>query len=134
MAELRVSQFDQRTELRPALLAVTAVPPQELPFGLRGETYLQAGYIGGDFSTGFIDGQARLDRSLARFDLGEFRAGAGIWGGAQDGAERLDVGPTASLELSIADKPARISIDYRHRVAGDARPPSGMAVTVSTGF
>ena len=134
MAELRVSRFGARNSVRPAVLAVSELPPVNLPFDMRAEIYLQAGYVGGDFATGFIDGQARVDRELARFDLGQIRTGGGVWGGAQEGAERLDIGPSASFETRIADKPVRIAMDYRHRVMGDALPASGITLTVSTGF
>lgn len=75
-------------------------------------------------STGFIK----------RFDLGAFSIGAGAWAGAQEGAERLDVGPSMRVDLAIAQATARFSLDYRERVAGDAEPQSGVAVTLSTHF
>ena len=102
---------------------------------LRGEAYVQAGYVGGRFETAFVDGQARIDRRLMRLgDDEEVRAGVGAWGGAQKGAARLDVGPTASVAFRLGDAPSRIAVDYRLRVAGDAAPASGPAVTFSAGF
>ena len=134
LAEARVSHSDGKTELRPAVLAVTQLPPVKLPLALRGEAYGQAGYVGGTFATGFVDGQARVDREVARFDDGTLAVGAGAWGGAQEGAGRLDIGPTIRTDLVIADTPMRLSVDYRHRVAGGAAPASGLAMTVSAGF
>jgi len=134
-AEARVTETATGRELRPAAFAVTQLPPAELPVGLRGEAYLQAGYVGGRFATAFVDGQARLDGRLARLGEGEeIRAGVATWGGAQKGAERLDVGPSASLAFRLGDVPSRIAVDYRLRVAGDASPASGPAVTFSAGF
>ncbi|MGV2495425.1 hypothetical protein [Pelagerythrobacter aerophilus] len=134
-SELRVTRHGGgEVELRPATFAVTELPPVDLPLGLRGEAYAQAGYVGGKFATAFADGQARVDREVARFDLAKVRAGAGVWGGAQKGAARLDVGPTASLDLEIGDAPARLALDYRWRIAGEAAPGRGIAVTLSTGF
>lgn len=134
-AEARVTRHGGgETELRPAAFAVTELPPVHLPLGFRGEVYAQAGYVGGRFATAFADGQARADREVARFDLAKVRAGAGIWGGAQKGAARLDVGPTASLALDIGGAPARLALDYRWRIAGEAAPDRGIAVTLSTGF
>jgi len=55
--------------------------------------------------------------------------------GARRGrAAGLDVGPSASLDLKIGAALARVSMDYRLRVAGDAEPGSGVAITLSTGF
>lgn len=134
-SELRVaSGGGPGVSVRPAAFAVTELPRVALPLGARGEAYVQGGYVGGDFATGFVDGQARADRAVARFDLGEVRAGVGAWGGAQQGAARLDIGPTASLDLRVGEAPARVALDYRLRVAGDAAPGSGIALTLSTGF
>jgi len=134
-SEMRATRHGSgEVEFRPAAFAVTELAPVPLPFGLRGEGYAQAGYVGGRFATAFADGQARVDREVARFDLAEVRAGAGIWGGAQKGAARLDIGPTASLDLRIGEAPARLALDYRWRIAGEAAPDRGIAVTLSTGF
>lgn len=133
-AELRVTRGAATTEIRPAAFAVTEISPIDLPLGLRAETYVAAGYVGGDFATAFVDGQARVDRELIHFDLGSIRAGAGAWGGAQKGAARLDVGPSASLNVKLGAVPARVAVDYRLRAAGDAEPGSGVAVTLTTGF
>ncbi len=135
MAELRAARSVMGTRLRPAAALVTELPPLRLPAGLRAEAYAQAGYVGGAGATGFIDGQLRLDRKL--FDLGrhELRAGAGAWGGAQRGASRVDLGPSASVVLRLGDAAsARLAMDWRFRVAGKAAPASGPAVTLSAGF
>lgn len=132
--ELRATRNAFTTELRPAGFVVTEIPPVPLPLGLRGETYLAGGYVGGDFATAFVDGQIRIDGEIARFELGNLRAGAGVWGGAQKGAARLDVGPSASMNVKLGAVPARIAVDYRLRAAGDAEPGSGAAFTLSTGF
>src|SRR5690606_35509676 len=65
-AEARVTETADGRELRPAAYAVTQLPPVALPQGLRGEAYLQAGYVGGHFETAFVDGQARIDRRITR--------------------------------------------------------------------
>lgn len=132
--EARVSETDRGTELRPAALAVTELPPAQLPHGLRGEAYVQGGYVGGEFATAFVDGQGRVERTVARFGDTEVSAGAGAWGGAQKGAARLDVGPTAAVSFRLGEGRGRVAADYRVRVAGDAEPRSGPALTLSAGF
>lgn len=134
MAEARASRFGGETFLRPAALLVTEIPPIALPAGLTGEVYGQAGYVGGRFATPFADGQARVTRPVAAEGPLRIELGAGAWGGAQKGAQRLDVGPTATLALTSGPAPIRLAIDYRWRVAGDAAPGSGPALTLSTGF
>lgn len=137
-AELRLSQRDSRfaggTQLRPAVYAVTELPAQSLPLGASAEAYAQAGYVGGASRTAFVDGQVRVDRSVLRNDDFDLRAGGGAWGGAQRGSARLDVGPSASLMFDLGEGRGRLAADYRFRVAGDAEPASGPAITLSAGF
>ena len=107
----------------------------DLPLRMRSEFYLQAGYVGGNFASAFADGLLRVDRRLVRLGRGDLRAGGGIWGGAQRGASRLDIGPSAVIAMPVGDRAgARLGIDWRFRVAGNAAPSSGPAVTLSAGF
>ena len=113
--------------------------PLDLPLGTRLEAYAQAGWVGGRDATLFADGQASLTREVdlvakATGDAMHLSLGAGAWGGAQDGAHRLDLGPTMRLDVKLGEVPARVSLDWRERVEGDAAPGSGAAVTLSTRF
>ncbi len=134
-AEARLTSTPGRRMIRPAGFIVTELPPLALPLGLRGEAYGQAGYVGGKFATLFADGQLRADHaflSLARFDV---RLGAGLWGGAQKGASRLDAGPSLTIGRPLGRSASmRLAADWRFRVAGKAAPGSGPAVTLSAGF
>jgi len=96
---------------------------------LRVEAYGQAGVVGIEERDLFADGLAR-----ASIVAGRAQVGVGIWGGAQPGAARLDAGPQASTRLSILGVDVRASAEWRLRVAGDAAPGSGPAVTLSTDF
>lgn len=133
-AELRASERPGGTELRPAAYAVTELAPQALPLGASAEAYAQAGYVGGRARTAFVDGQVRVDRSVVRSEDFDLRAGGGAWGGAQRGSARLDIGPSASVTFDLGETRGRLAADYRFRVAGDARPTSGPALTLSAGF
>lgn len=134
-AELRVSDAGSDIRIRPSIVAVTELLPQALPLDLRAEAYAQAGYVGGEGATVFADGQVRVDRQVTRIGGAELRAGGGVWGGAQEGASRLDLGPGATLGLSMGDGVfARLALDWRFRIAGNAEPDSGPAVTLSAGF
>ena len=133
-AELRIADTQAGTDLRPAAFAITEFPPLDLPLGAQGEAYLQGGYVGGDFATPFIDGQVRVSRPVARVGGATLLAGAGAWGGAQKGASRVDVGPSATLAFRLGAVNARLALDYRVRVAGDAEPGNGPALTLSAGF
>lgn len=134
-AEARVNAQPSGTRTRAAAFAYTEFAPVDLPLAARAEFYAQAGYVGGNFASAFADGQLRVDRRLIRLGRGELRAGGGIWGGAQKGASRLDVGPTAVVGMPIGERAgARLGVDWRFRVAGNAAPSSGPALTLSAGF
>jgi hypothetical protein len=144
-AEVRATSVPFGTLIRPAIMAVSELPSFALPYKLRGEAYAQAGYVGGRYATGFADGQLRVDRQVGKLGRAEVRAGGGIWGGAQRGASRLDVGPGATIAMGLdgvkmgklkfdESAAARVGIDWRFRVAGDAAPASGPALTLSAGF
>lgn len=134
LAELRVTESGGRTRVRPAIAVVGGLPRQRLPLGFGLAGYGQVGYVAGPDASGFVDGQARLDRRIARLGSSELRGGGAVWGGTQRGAGRLDVGPSASVELRLGPTNARLSADWRFRVAGQAAPASGPAVTLSAGF
>lgn len=133
-AEARATRTSKTVDLRPAAFLATEFPPLDLPFSTEARAYAQTGYVGGDFATAFADGQVALDHKLAKTSLGDLRLGGGAWAGAQKGASRVDIGPTARLEFDLADKPVTLQIDYRFQVAGDAQPGSGVAVTLSSGL
>lgn len=133
--EARYTSTPTGHALRPAVLAVTELPPFALPLGMRGEVYGQAGYVGGKFATAFADGQLRLDRRLLRLGKADLRLGGGAWGGIQKGASRLDAGPSLTIGQPLGGPASiRLGADWRFRVAGKAAPGSGPAVTLSAGF
>lgn len=128
-----------QTKFRPAAYAATELPPVKLPMGFSLEAYGSAGYVLGSPSTYFLDGQAVATRELLRIGKpgssgAAVSIGGGIWGGAQRDARRVDIGPTLRFDVDIGKMPARVSVDYREQVAGDAEPDSGVAATVSTRF
>lgn len=135
LVEGRLQQGGFATRLRPSIAAVTELPPISLPLGLRSDIYAQAGWVGGAGATPFFDAQAVVDRALLPLARGiDLRAGGGLWSGGQKGAVRLDLGPRAGLVVQRGRFPMRLSADWRFRVAGQAAPGSGPALTLATGF
>ena len=133
-AEVRGDRLSGNLRARLSAGVITAIGPQRLPLGFQAEPYGQAGYVTGPGGTWFADGQVRLDRRVLRQGRAELRAGAGVWGGAQRDAARLDAGPGLTLSFPLGSAQARLSADWRYRVAGKAAPDSGLAVTLATGF
>ncbi|WP_343344502.1 hypothetical protein WJT74_10345 [Sphingomicrobium sp. XHP0239] len=102
----------------------TGISGEPMPARFRLDAYAQAGAVGIEDPDWFIDGAATATRRL----YGPLRGGVGLWGAAQRGATRLDVGPRVSLPLH---KRIRLHADYRARVAGDAAPGSGPTLTIA---
>jgi hypothetical protein len=98
------------------------------------ETYAQAGYVAGRNKTYFFDGSATLQRPIAEFGDMQLSVGPGVWTGGQRNITRMDVGPRASLKLPVETVSVRVAVDGRIRIAGNARPGNGPAITLSTGF
>ena len=102
--------------------------------------YGEAGALGsGDVYAG---GQARL---ALRIDDGgddggrlQVSAGPAIWASLQHSgtgsSRRVDIGPSLAARLASGRAAVTVSADYRFRIAGNASPGSGPAVTVSAGF
>ena len=139
LGEARVQRGAGVTRVRPAASLVSEFPPLRLPLGIAGEAYAQVGYaaapIGGRRgATPFFDVQAIADRKLASVGPAELRLGGGVWSGGQKGVARLDLGPRASLRLATGPATSRLALDWRFRVAGNARPASGPTLTLSAGF
>ncbi|MFC3173800.1 hypothetical protein ACFOD9_06005 [Novosphingobium bradum] len=135
MAELRATRDGQGLSARPAVALVSELAPQTLPLGFTGEAYVQAGWVGGRAATAYVDGLVRAERGVMTGHGLDLRAGAGAWGAKQRGAARLDVGPVASVRVSLGDTTsARLEADWRFRIAGRAHPGSGPALTLSAGF
>ena len=96
---------------------------------LRVDAYGQAGLVGLHSRDPFVDGSVRLSRSA-----GPVEFGAGIWGAAQPGGARLDAGPSLSWRLPVRAANLRLQADWRFRIAGEAAPGSGPALTLATDF
>lgn len=109
---------------RSAFAAIAHGGVSDLPVaqGLRLEAYAQAGIVGARNRDLFADGAITLVRPLSK---SRFAVGAGLWGGAQPGSSRLDVGPRLTTTLPAASRHVRVSLDWRLRVAGLAAPSSG---------
>ncbi|MEL7446886.1 MAG: hypothetical protein AAGK02_13940 [Pseudomonadota bacterium] len=133
-AEARFTERSSSNEVRPSAYVATELPTQSLPLGFVGEAYAQGGYVGGEGATFFADGQASVTRKMATFSIADISVGAAVWGGAQQGASRVDLGPTVRFDLELGPVPARLSVDWREQVAGEAVPSSGVAATISTQF
>ena len=102
--------------------------------GLRLEGYGQAGVIARGGGEGFADGAVHATRPIGALGGLSFDLGAGAWGGAQRDAARLDLGPTLGATVPIGGHAIRVALDWRERVAGEARPGSGPALTIGASF
>ena len=89
--------------------------------------YAQGGVVGVKTRDLFFDGAATFTRPV----WGKFSAGVGVWGGMQPGLYRVDAGPRLSYDVG---RGIRLHADYRQRLAGEAMPASGPALTIAGDF
>jgi len=121
----RVGEFGGRNAF--AVFAETGLYQRALPWRLDLDAYLQGGVVGVKSRDLFVDGSVAITRPVYR----NFSAGLGVWGGAQPGVYRVDVGPRISMQVR---KNVRVHFDYRQRLAGSAHPGSGPAITLAADF
>ncbi|APL94531.1 hypothetical protein EWH08_07410 [Sphingobium indicum] len=114
-----------------AVLAVGGFGPTPLARFLEAEAYAQGGMVGFRSRDLFVDGKMSLLSPLGHSPV---RIGGSLSGGAQPQVERLDIGPELQMRLPLKPAAARLSIEWRERVAGRAAPPSGLAVTLGADF
>lgn len=110
-----------------ALFLEGGVYQRPMPWGFSLDAYAQAGVVGARRRDLFFDGGYTLTRPL----FGQFSAGFGMWGGVQPGLYRIDAGPRLSMKVR---NNMRVHLDWRQRLAGNAEPGSGPAVTLAADF
>lgn len=102
--------------------------------GMRLEAYGQAGMILRAEHAPYADGAVRLTAEIAHGPRTALALGVGAWGAAQRESQRLDIGPSLVANLPIGTVRARLALDWRQRIAGGARPGSGLALTLGSDF
>lgn len=110
-----------------AIFADGGVYGRKLPWNSTLDGYFQAGAVDFNDPLWFVDGQAAVSRPVWR----NLSAGFGIWGGAQPGVTRLDIGPRATMRLGSGMK---VHFDYRYKLRGNAVPGSGGVMTLAADF
>ena len=110
-----------------ALFFESGLYQRPMPWRFNLDAYLQGGVVGVRTRDLFIDGGLTLTRPVYR----NFSAGFGVWGGAQPGLYRLDAGPRITMQVR---RNVRVHFDWRQRLAGNALPGSGPAVTLAGDF
>ncbi|WP_454885944.1 hypothetical protein [Sphingomonas oryzagri] len=133
MAERRIA-IDRGGRNAWTLGAAGGVYDVRIATGWRLDAYGEAGVVGARRRDLYADGAARIARAI---DLGggaSLAFGGGVWGAAQPGASRLDIGPSVVLRLPVEHRTVAIALDWRQRALGHARPGSGAALTIATDF
>ena len=118
----------------PTLGVIAGYGPSDIAPGVRVEAYGQAGGIVRDGIEGFVDASARLTHPLGKVAGARVDFGVGAWGSAQRDANRFDIGPSIVATVPVAGKTLRLTLDWRERIAGGARPGSGPALSIGSDF
>lgn len=108
----------------------------KLPLNAQLDGYAQGGRIWPDKgkATSFFDGQARVTMPLQQTPKWQADVGVAVIGGGEDRLARLDIGPVVHVATKQDQAVIEGQLGWRFRVAGDATPASGPAVTLSFGF
>lgn len=115
-----------------ALMAAGGLNPTRVIGPVVAEGYAQAGVVGLSRQDLFADGRVSLGVPLDRAE--QTRAGVSLSGGAQPGVARLDIGPMIETRLPLGKVSPRLVVEWRERIAGQARPGSGLSVTLASDF
>lgn len=110
-----------------ALFAEAGVYQRRMPARLQLDAYLQGGAVGLRRHDLFVDGGLTLTRPIYR----NFSGGIGVWGGAQPRVYRVDAGPRVTMNVR---RNLKVHLDWRQKLAGNAQPGSGPAVTLAGDF
>lgn len=110
-----------------AIFAEGGLYQRPMPWDFSLDAYLQGGIVGLHSRDLFVDGAAAFTRPVYK----NFSAGFGVWGGAQPGLYRVDAGPRVTMQVR---KNVRVHLDWRQRLAGNALPGSGPAITLAADF
>lgn len=110
--------------------------------------YGQIGAVGLRQTQGFFDLQVAATHRLVQRPSYGLSVGAGLWTGGQTDNRRLadnrspdstviyrvDAGPRIALHLPLFKTNASLALDMRQRIAGNADPDSGLALTFVSDF
>ncbi|HEX7784291.1 MAG TPA: hypothetical protein VF509_15940 [Sphingobium sp.] len=114
-----------------AVIGITGFGPAQMPLGLQGEGYAQAGFVGLKRKDAFADGKLSVSKAIAGDNIA---IGLTTSGGAQRNLTRLDIGPHVQMRLSAGKIQSRLAAEWRQRITGRAQPGSGPAITLAAGF
>lgn len=117
-----------------AVYAAGGTDDTDLPLKFKLNSFAQAGVVSGKDAGAFFDAVVRADRNIVQYSDIAFHAGAGAWAGGQRDTVRFDIGPSLRTDIAIKKVRFRINAEWRFRIAGDASPGNGPAITLSTGF
>jgi hypothetical protein len=117
-----------------ALIIAGGLYRRPLTRHLRIDGYGQAGMVGLARPDAFVDGRLTIETVAGHQGSGDIAIGAGLWGGAQPGLARLDIGPQVTVRLPLGSRHVRLGLEWRQRIAGEARPASGPAISAGLDF
>ena len=126
--------LDRGGRTAPSFTAYGGVSDIALGKGIRLDGYVQGGAVGIPHVAGFVDGAVRVEHTLVQQGTSRLSGGLALSGGAQPGVRRIDVGPQMVARVPLGRTPVRVSAEWRQRIAGNAAPGSGPAVTVGLDF
>lgn len=117
-----------------ALIAAGGIAGVDLPSAFTLDLYGQTGLVGMKARDPFIDASSTVSAPVVQLKDTILSGGIGVWGSAQPGLSRVDLGPRVRSQFTAGGTTIAASLDWRQRIAGRAHPRSGLALTLEAGF
>ncbi len=116
------------------VLLASGIAPREIRPGLTVEGFAQAGFTGTKTILPFAQMGAGIHRSAYSSPIAKVKIGAGLWADGQGKVGRIEIGPEIVTVVDTGALDVRVSAQWRIKVAGNAKPGSGPALSLSTSF
>jgi hypothetical protein len=133
IAERRFAVSTQEKD-RWSLLIASGFDEKRVTRSISVDGYGQAGIVGSKRGELFAGGSLSVRHDLSTSPALRTSFGIGLWGDAQKGASRVDIGPELVAKTTLGILPIKVAAQWRVRALGNAQPSSGPALVLAGDF
>ena len=133
IAERRFA-VSKREKDRWSLLMTSGFDEKRVTRSISVDGYGQAGIVGSKRRELFAGGSLSVRHDLSTSPALRTSLGVGLWGDAQKGASRVDIGPELVAKTTLGVLPIKVAAQWRFRALGNAQPSSGPALVLAGDF
>lgn len=133
IAERRFAVSKQEKD-RWSLLVTSGFDEKRVTRRISVDGYGQAGIVGSKRRELFAGGSLSVRHDLSTSPALRTSLGVGLWGDAQKGASRVDIGPELVAKTTLGILPIKVAAQWRFLALGNAQPSSGPALVLAVDF